>query len=146
MRPQGPEPGGLMATTKVILSGPLFDGGANAAARDFTRELAREVALIGQAWIKLDTDRMTKSGKSTGAAAEGVKILEQGSNYVIRGGIRQGRYAWPWLEGTSKRNQSTGFKGYGSFRRTRLRMRKQVTPYAQELLDRYIGRMGGGAL
>ena len=134
-----------MATTKVTITGPVFDGQAAAAARDFARALATEVAEIGRDWIKLDTQRMDKSGRGgTGAAASGVKLDGQGSSYLISGGIRQGEYAWPWLEGTSRRNKSTGFKGYHSFRRTRLRMRKQVTPYAQAQMAAFIARMGGG--
>jgi hypothetical protein len=133
-----------MAKTLIKLSGPLFDGRADAADREFTARLAREIAEIGRDWIKLDTGRMTKSGSNTGAAAGGVELEGSGTTYVIRGGIRAGEYAWPWLEGTSRRNQSTGFKGYGSFRRTRLRMRKQVTSYAQQLLDEYLlPRIGG---
>jgi len=133
-----------MATTKVTLTGPLFDGEAARAAAEFTDSLTKEIAEIGQTWIKLDTQRMTKSGSDTGAAAEGVKLAGGGGQYVISGGIHEGKFAWPWLEGTSKRNQSTGFKGYGTFRRTRLRMRKQVTPFAQAKLKEYLAEMGGG--
>jgi hypothetical protein len=134
-----------MATTKVTLTGPLFNGQAAVAARDFTRALSAEIAEIAQTWIKLDTARMDKSGRGgTGAAAGGVKISGEGANWVVSGGIREGEYSWPWLEGTSRRNQSTDFRGYHTFRRTRARMRKQVTPYAQTELAKFIERMGGG--
>lgn len=134
-----------MATTKVTLSGPIFTGEATAAAQEFTDSLAAEIAAIGRDWIKLDTDRMDKSSRGgTGRAASGVEVTGSGGNYAVTGGIRKGVYAWPWLEGTSRRNQSTGFKGYGSFRRTRLRMRTQVQPYAQAKLSEYLERMGGG--
>lgn len=135
-----------MATTRIVLTGPLFDGQADAAARDFVNSLAAEVAEIGRDWIKLDTGRMTKSGSNTGAAAGGVELAGGNGAYVIRGGIRVREYDWPWLEGTSRRNQSTGFKGYGTFRRTRLRMRRQVTPFAQLRLEEYLARMGGAGL
>lgn len=133
-----------MATTKVILTGPLFDGQASAAAKDFTGSVAHEVAEIGRDWVRLDTERMNKSGRNTGAASAGVEMSGGNGAYVIKGGIRAGQYSWPWLEGTSRRNQSTGFKGYGTFRRTRLRMRKQVTPFAQARFREYLARMGGG--
>ena len=135
-----------MATTKIVLSGPLFDGSAQQAAAEFTASLVKEVAEIGRDWIRLDTERMTKSGSDTGAAAEGVELAGSGMQWVISGGIREGRYAWPWLEGTSRRNASTGFAGYGTFRRTRLRMRTQVTPFAQQKLNEYLPRMGGEAV
>jgi hypothetical protein len=134
-----------MGTVKIVLTGPLFDGQAAAAAAEFTDSLAGEVAEIGRDWVRLDTERMTRSGSDTGAAAEGVELVGGNGAYTIKGGIREGRYAWPWLEGTSKRNQSTGFGGYHTFRRTALRMRKQVTPFAQQRLEEYLLRMGGGA-
>lgn len=135
-----------MATTKVTMTGPLFDGTAPKAARAYTELLASEIAEIGTVWIKLDTGRMDKSGRSTGAAAGGVQLNGSGMRFVISGGIRQGEYSWPWLEGTSRRNQSTGFKGYKTFRRTRLRMRKAIPPYARQLLRQFLAEMGGQAL
>ena len=133
-----------MATTKIRLEGPLFTGEAEKAAAEFSRDLTREIAEIGRDWIKIEAHGFSKSGRNTGAAAEGVMLTGAGTSYTISGGIRQGEYSWPWLEGESKRNVSTGFKGYKTFRRTRLRMRKQVTPYAQLLLHRYLARMNGG--
>lgn len=134
-----------MATTKVILTGPLFDGQAAEAAKDFTDSLAHEVAEIGRDWIRIEAMGMDKSGRGgTGRAAAGVEGPAGGNGaYTILGGIRQGRYSWPWLEGTSKRNTTTSFPGYHTFRRTRLRMRKQVTPFAQARLEQYLAEMGG---
>jgi hypothetical protein len=133
-----------MAKTKVTITGPLFDGIADAAAADFAKELVHEVAEIGVAWIKTEAHGFDRSGRNTGAAADGVMLTGSGTSYVISGGIRKGEYSWPWLEGTSQRNVGSSFKGYKTFRRTRLRMRKQVSPYAQLLIHRYIARMNGG--
>jgi hypothetical protein len=134
-----------MPTTKITLTGPLFNGQASIAARDFTRALSAEIGEIARDWIKLDTARMDKSGRGgTGAAAGGVKLSGEGANWTVSGGISKGVYAWPWLEGVSKRNQSTQFAGYHTFRRTRARMRTQVKPYAEAELAKFIERMGGG--
>jgi hypothetical protein len=134
-----------MAKTKVVITGPMFDGQAEAAARAYAVSLPRELALIAQTWIKTEASTFDKSGRGgTGEAAEGVMLTGAGTTYTVSGGIRAGRYAWPWLEGISKRNQSTGFKGYKTFSRTRGRMKKQATPYAQQLLSRYLEQMGGG--
>lgn len=133
-----------MATTRIKLDGPIFGPGAAEAAKEFTDALALEVAQVGRDWIKIEAHGFDRSGRGgTGAAAEGVELAGQGPNWVIRGGIRQGQYSWPWLEGTSPRNRSTGFKGYKTFRRTRLRMRRQVTPYAQDLWNRFANAFGG---
>ena len=133
-----------MPTTKVVLSGPLFTGGAAAAAKAYTDDINHELAEIARDWIKLDTGRMTKSGSDTGAASDAVKLTGGNGAWTITGGISKGKYAWPWLEGTSKRNQSTGFKGYKTFSRTRARIRKQALPYAQQRLEQYLAQMGGG--
>jgi hypothetical protein len=130
-------------TTKITMTGPLFTGQAAAAAEDFTRALAAEIAEIARDWVKLDTQRMTRSGSDTGAAAAGVKLSGEGANWVVSGGISKGTYAWPWLEGTSRRNRSTPFRGYHTFRRTRLRMRTQVNALAELRLQPYLARMGG---
>jgi hypothetical protein len=135
-----------MAKTRVILTGPLFDGQAAAAARDLTGALARDIAAIGAAWIRIEAHGFDKSGHGgTGKAAAGVEgPLGSGGSYTVRGGIRAGQYSWPWLEGQSRRNQTTQFSGYHTFRRTRQRMRRQVTPFAQAELEKYLAQMGGG--
>jgi hypothetical protein len=134
-----------MATTKVRLEGPLFTGEAAIAADEFTAALAAQIAEIGRTWIQVEAHGFDRSGRNTGAAAGGVELIGSGRDWVIRGGIRAGEYSWPWLEGTSQRNQTTGFRGYRTFSRTRARMRRQVTPWAQAELDEFIGRMGGSA-
>jgi hypothetical protein len=133
-----------VARAKVVLSGPLFDGEAQRAADAFLAELSFKVALSGQLMIKTEAHGFDKSGRNSGAAAGGVELVGQGQNYVIRGGIRAGQYSWPWLEGVSQRNTTTGFKGYKTFSRTRARMRKQVTPWAQGELAKFVAAMGGG--
>ena len=105
-----------MATTKVIITGPLFTGEADKAAAEFSKALTREIAEIGQTWIKTEAHGFDKSGRGgSGAAAEGVQLTGAGTSYVISGGIREGEYSWPWLEGISQRNVSTKFKGYKTF-------------------------------
>lgn len=135
-----------MTTTRVKLEGPLFTGEAAKAAAEFTANLSKEIALIGQNWIKVEAHGFDKSGRNTGAAADGVELIGQGRDWVISGGIRAGQYSWPWLEGTSKRNTTTQFRGYKTFSRTRARMRKQVTPWAQAELEKFVAAMGGEAL
>ena len=46
-----------------------------------------------------------------------------------------------WLEGTSRRNRSTRFKGYKIWRKTRQKMRKLATPVAQAIFDARISEM-----
>ena len=125
--------------------GPLFDGRASEAVKEWLDATKKEVADIGADWIRIAALGMDKSGRGgTGRAAEGVQLTGAGTSYTISGGVREGEYSWPWLEGTSQRNVGSEFKGYRTFRRTRLRMRKQVTPFAQKRLEQYLEQMGGG--
>jgi hypothetical protein len=133
-----------MATTRVIVTGPVFDGEASLAVHRFLEEAKDEIAQIGQTWIKTEAEGFDRSGRGgTGRAAAGVEVRSEGAIRIIRGGIREGEYAWPWLEGTSRRNADTGFRGYHTFRRTRLRMRRQAAEYTQKLLEKYLPEMGG---
>ena len=49
----------------------------------------------------------------------------------------------PWLEGKSKRNSSTKFKGYGLFRKTAADLQSAPRWSAQEELDKIMPRLGG---
>jgi hypothetical protein len=133
-----------MPTTRIKISGPVFDGTAVQAVSAFTDTLAAEVAAVGVTMIKVEASSFDKSGRGgTGEAAGGVELGGSNSRYTISGGIREGRYAWPWLEGTSQRNQGNKFKGYKTFRRTRGRLKKAGTIYAQQLLDDLLAELGG---
>lgn len=58
---------------------------------------------------------------------------------ISDGGVVYG----PWLEGTSSRNQSTRFKGYSSFRRTRDWLKKNTKRIIRPRVARLVQRLGG---
>lgn len=129
---------------KVTMTGPLWDGQAQAAAREWGQATVLEVGAQGTAIIKSKAARMNKSGRgTTGAAAGHVTMDPAGNGVLIQGRSEAGVTWWPWLEGTSKRNQSTSFGGYHTFRRTRLILAKRWRRIAQERLAQFIGQMGG---
>ena len=126
--------------------GPLFDGEADAAVKEWLDATKLEVARTGADWIRIAAHAMDKSGRGgTGAAAEAVTVSRFGgfNDARVLGGMVKGRVWWPWLEGDSTRNVKSKFKGYHVFRLTRLRLRRYVTPIAQQRLEEFIGRMGG---
>ena len=126
--------------------GPLFDGRANAAVKEWLDATKMEVAEIGADWIRIAAMGMDRSGRGgTGRAAEAVRVSRFGPFNDVRifGGMERGQVWWPWLEGDSQRNRSSRFKGYHTFRLTRLRLRRYVTPVAQQRLAEFIERMGG---
>lgn len=140
-----------MATSRIVVhaEGPLFDGEAQAAVTEWLDSAKQEIADIGATWIKIEAHGFNRSGRGgTGQAAQAVTVSRYGplNDVRIRGGMAAGQVWWPWLEGISPRNASTGFKGYKTFRKTRLRLRRIATPFAQQRLEEFIARLGGGAL
>lgn len=57
---------------------------------------------------------------------------------ISDGGVLYG----PWLEGTSSRNQTTRFKGYASFRKTRDWMDKRKRATLEKHVKKWVRRMG----
>ena len=120
----------------VTYSGPLFDGRAKVAVREFL------AAAVGKVTEMTDAELHRAMGSRfrhpTGYFESRVQMVPVSElQRVISDPVIYG----PWLEGTSRRNQSTRFKGYKIWRRTRQKMRKLATPTAQAMLDAFIGRM-----
>ena len=61
------------------------------------------------------------------------------TGYIYDGDVIYG----PWLEGTGRRNKTTRFKGYGSFRRTRDWLNKQAPRVLAEHGRRLARKLGG---
>jgi hypothetical protein len=134
---------------EMTRSGPLFDGEADAAVKEWLDATKMEVAEIGADWIRIAAMGMDKSGRGgTGRAAAAVHVSRFGTfnDARIFGGMERGVAWWPWLEGDSQRNIGSKFKGYHVFRLTRYRLRRYATPLAQQRLAEFIGRMGGRVL
>lgn len=49
----------------------------------------------------------------------------------------------PWLEGTSRRNSSTRFKGYASFRKATADMQSQASGIVSQVIGTHMGSLGG---
>jgi len=139
--------GGLYVNTSVERYGPVFDGRAEIAVLEFERAVTREAAEIGRDWIRIAAMGMDKSGRGgTGAAAAGVLLNPIPGGWRIFGAMVKGTVWWPWLEGTSKRNASTGFKGYDAFRATKFKLQRSIPAIAEMKLAEYLPQMGGEAL
>jgi len=136
----------------VILSGPLF-GGSNVAAPtlfgnpaapiigEFLREAERRVGEQGLANVQQNLDRSIRHPTPYYETQVTVQQFPPGvGTWVHDRGIIYG----PWLEGTSRRNQTTRFKGYASFRRATQQLRGQATALIQYTLNHYLPRLGGG--
>lgn len=124
----------------VDVSGPLFEHRAPKVIRDWLDATKKEVADMGVK--ELDAIVMDKTGRGTGHYQSMITTRVVKYNDVL---ITDPVIYGPWLEGASKRNESTRFKGYHLWRRTRLRLRRVFKDVAQQKLEaHYIRELGGG--
>lgn len=133
-----------MASMKIKIQasvkGPLADGTAHQAVRDWLDASKQDVADL--AVDKLRAVTMDRTGRATGHYQQMIRTtLLNYKDVLVDDPVIYG----PWLEGTSKRNESTRFKGYRLWRRTKLRVAREAPKIAEAKLPEYLGRMGGGA-
>jgi hypothetical protein len=134
--------------------GPMFTGLAEQAIDAWARDTEEELANQGQAEIRRRTRLMRRSNSSmrkirvygyrahTGAAERHVRVYSRAGAWYIAGESREGEVWWPWLEGTSKRNLSSRFKGYHTFRIVKNLLQRRAKRVGEEILQRYKPRMG----
>jgi hypothetical protein len=130
--------------TRVTVRGPVFDGEADEAARQWIEDFTGKLAAQGAAIVRDKAMKMNRSRRGgTGGAASTVSHRSEGMSAVVEGQSHQGLVWWPWLEGTSKRNSTTRFRGYHAFRLAKNIMRKRAQKVAEDRLHEYLPRMGG---
>jgi len=122
--------------------GPIFDGRADALLNQWAHDTADELGKLGEA--KLRAFPMDKSGRASGGFQANIHAITDGPESHIRGPMIRGVTWSPWLEGTSSRNQPTGFGGYRLFRKTRLDLQKAAAGVGEKHAGRLIAEMGGG--
>lgn len=125
-----------MITVDVDKHGPLFDGRAQLAARDFVRDAQREIAERGAVMVQTELDHVLRH--QTGRYRRSIHAEQGfGGDVITDGGIVYG----PWLEGTGSRNRTTRFKGYATFRRVVTRLDNEADNIAERILPSYLRRM-----
>ncbi len=133
--------GRLEVIASVSATGPLADGTAEQAVKDWLDASVQAIAREGVGLLR--NFPMNKTGRATGAFQANLHILRRGPDAVIPGPMIKGVTWGPWLEGVSKRNRSTRFKGYHLFRLTRDELQRRAPGIAERELAKYIGEMGG---
>ncbi len=124
---------------RVTTSGPLFDGRAERALRDFIREFAEGYAEDVNQELHNQFDKVFKH--PTGKYESQVRSRRLG---VGRSGITSDLPYGAWLEGASQRNRTSSFKGYRSFGIVADRMERRAGAVANaEFRARYLRRMNG---
>ncbi len=134
--------GSLRIRADCRVSGPLANGDAEKAAEEWATNTTRAIADKGVELLKAFP--MDKTGRSRGGFAGALQATRVSPTQTRIAGPTERGVTWaPWLEGTSKRNDSTSFGGYGLFRKTRLQLQKMAPDIAQAELEKVLPRMGG---
>ena len=131
----------LKVTVDAQVTGPLANGDADRALQDWAANVAK--ALGDEGVRALQAFPMDKTGRAHGGFQTNLHNITAGPTATIRGPMITGVTWAPWLEGTSKRNTSASFKGYGLFRKTRTDLQKRAPVVGQEELDKIMPRLGG---
>lgn len=120
-----------MITVTVTVHGRLFTGAAAGEIRRGLDDAVRDVADRGMVEVRRRLGGVLRH--PTGRYSSSIRVERAHTDRAITdGGIVYG----PWLEGVSRRNQTTRFKGYQTFRRTTGQLQRDAVPIA----DRHIGR------
>lgn len=133
--------GQLKVTVEADVKGPLADGTADRVLSDWAQATAKALGDEGAALLRAFP--MNKTGRARGGFQANLRVLQQGPEARIPAPMITGVTWGPWLEGTSKRNESTGFKGYHLFRKTRQELQRRAPDIGQRELDKVIGQLGG---
>lgn len=124
------------------VEGPLANGEAEKASQEWAQNTTQAIADEG---VKILGDwPMDKTGRADGGFRGALRTVRNSPTQVrIPGPTVRGVTFAPWLEGTSKRNENSKFKGYGLFKKTRAQLAKLAPGIAQRELDEVLPRMGG---
>jgi hypothetical protein len=123
----------MLATTRVDVSGPFFDGRTSYAIWQAEDDMEREIAQWGYNKVHARLRRVLKF--PTGYYQSHIQTQRVMDWTEINDG---GRIVYgPWLEGVGSRNYPvTRFKGYRTFRLVAQRMNAQAGAFAEKILAR----------
>jgi hypothetical protein len=134
--------GSLKVRVSCRPTGPLENGDAEKAAEEWATNTTQVLADKGVEL--LGSFAMDKTGRGRGGFKGALKVTRVSPTEARIPGPQEKGVAWsPWLEGTTKRNDTTHFRGYGLFAKTRLQLQKMAPDIAQEELQKVLPRMGG---
>lgn len=105
----------------VDLTGPFFDGRTERNIRRALADTVQDVVQRSEGMVKAQL--YPGHGLVTGNLRRSVAGERRGALNAI---VATNTVYGPWIEGVSARNQTTRFKGYAMFRRTRQALQKMV--------------------
>jgi hypothetical protein len=123
-------------STSINVSGPVFDGRAEAECARICDEAERDVAAQGYSDVMATLNARIQH-PTPYYETQVTVTKEVGGRLIHDRGIVYG----PWLEGTSPRNRSTRFKGYRAFTLARLALPSKARALVQNAVNRGLGRL-----
>jgi hypothetical protein len=123
-------------TMRVNISGSVLRGEHAPIMHDITRDVDRNIAhTLLDLWRRLLRNAMRNP---TGYYVRHMTVRESSARFTVTdSGVIYG----PWLEGTSRRNSATRFKGYAAQRRARQQIDGESKHIAERVIDSHIGRL-----
>lgn len=122
----------------VTMTGPLFDGRAEPLVEHFLTDTEEDIAQEGENRVHARLGQVLRH--PTGHYESRVQTDRSvGDISITDSGIVYG----PWLEGVSRRNQTTSFKGYHTFRIVGQQLDADAGRMLQQRMPRLIQELGG---
>lgn len=125
----------------VRITGPVFDGRAAVAVSACLEQTRHNLMAEGADMLRHFP--MDKTGRARGNFQATLMEIRGPQADILRGAMITGIVWSPWLEGTSKRNQSTRFKGYHLFRLTAAWLNQIAAIAVRQELAAFLPEMGG---
>ncbi|HEV7651339.1 MAG TPA: hypothetical protein VGP26_24580 [Actinophytocola sp.] len=120
----------------VEFSGPLFDGTAGKLLERGAEAAEEQVALSVRDQVRQILRRSAR--RPTGYYESRVVVERARGDRVVRNDLVYD----DWLEGNSRRNSASRFKGYRHWERAAAQAEGQAGRVAEQVLGPYIDRMG----
>jgi hypothetical protein len=125
-------------TEAVKISGAFFKGDVGRQSRRAVSKIVGQVAAVGKREVQND---LTKGhGRDEGKYRRGIRRKTKGLTALVW--ASNGMIA-AWLEGTSKRNRTTKFKGFRIFANARTRTDKKAGNEARRGVAELVRLLGG---
>lgn len=121
---------------EIRIGGPLLDGLADPALDAFARQVQEDVGAQALADVHLILDQSIRH--PTPYYETQINLSHRADSSVVNDrGIIYG----PWLEGESRRNATTRFKGYHAFRRATQQVSERIGPVLVPALRSLLARL-----
>lgn len=121
----------------AVVDSPIADGRLTDAVDEGLENGVREIGRLGERLVHQFLDRSLRNPTGRYEAGIALENLADHRWRITDSGSVKG----PWLEGVSRRNQQTRFKGYATFRRTGQELQREAGPIGERSLDQAVGRL-----